>query len=137
MAAAVLGESQAWCRIQPGDLSSSHYELDPRAVAVAGAQVAKVVLERPHASRAVCQAGRVDIVFPLQTLHRSRWPAFGTAVVSGSASTLTSAERLQASHVAITARTPFWRMFAKLMRGPGLLLMVAPAGRFLARNRRT
>jgi hypothetical protein len=29
------------------------------------------------------------------------------------------------SHVAVTARTPFLRMFARVMGGPGLLLMVA------------
>ena len=36
----------------------------------------------------------------------------------GRASTLTSADRLQLSHVAVTARTPFWRMFAR-SRGQG------------------
>jgi hypothetical protein len=34
------------------------------------------------------------------------WPAFATVMVSGRASTLTSASRPQASHVAVTARTP-------------------------------
>ena len=34
----------------------------------------------------------------------------GTARVSGKASTLTSAERPQLAQVAVTARTPFWRM---------------------------
>jgi hypothetical protein len=36
---------------------------------------------------------------------------------------LTSALWPQASHVAVTARTPFWRMFANVMGGPGLLRM--------------
>ena len=30
---------------------------------------------------------------------------------------------LQASHCAVTARTPFWRMLARVIGGPGLLLM--------------
>ena len=42
----------------------------------------------------------------------------------GQASTLTSAERPQSAHEAVTARTPFWRMLASLMGGPGLLRMV-------------
>jgi len=67
-------------------------------------------------------AMQVDIVFPPHWLHRRCWPAFGTVTVSGSASKLTSASRPQASHVAVTARTPFWRMLAKVMGGPGLLL---------------
>jgi hypothetical protein len=74
----------------------------------------------------MCQAGRVDIVFAPQLLHRRRCPAFGTVTVSGSASTLTSAWRPQASQVAVTARTPFARMFESVMGGPGLLLMRAP-----------
>ena len=32
-------------------------------------------------------------------------------MVSGKRSTLTSAERPQLAHVAVTALTPFWRMF--------------------------
>lgn len=79
-------------------------------------------LSRPQASRAICQAGRVDIALPPHWLHLRRLPAFGTAVVSGRASTLTSAEWLQASHVAMTARTPFWRILASDMGGPGVLL---------------
>jgi hypothetical protein len=80
MGATVLGESQAWCRIQPGNPSSSHYELEPRAVAVAGAQGANVpdVLERPQLSRAVCQAGRVLIALPPHWLQRRRRPTWGT-----------------------------------------------------------
>ena len=61
------------------------------------------MVSRPHVSRAVCQAGRVEMALPPHWLHLSRWPAFGTCVVSGRASTLTSAERLQDSHVAMTA----------------------------------
>ena len=75
-----------------------------------------------HASRTACQAGRVDIALPPHWLHRRRWPACGTNTVSGRASTLTSAACLQASQVAMTARTPFWRMFARLMGGPEVLL---------------
>ena len=63
--------------------------------------------------------------------------ALGTVTVEGRASTLTSASRPQASHVAVTARTPFLRMFANVMGGPGLLRRVASPGKFLARNRRT
>jgi hypothetical protein len=74
--------------------------------------------------RAVCHAGRVQTRFPPHWLHRRRRPTWGTCRVSGRASTLTSAERPQASHVAVTARTPFWRMFARVMGGPGLLRMV-------------
>jgi hypothetical protein len=37
---------------------------------------------------------------------------------------LASALWLQASHVAVTARTPFSRMFARVMGGPELFLMV-------------
>ena len=53
--------------------------------------------------------------------------------VSGRASTLTSALWPQPSHVALTARTPFCRMFAKVIGGPGLLRVMAflvyhPAG---------
>jgi hypothetical protein len=48
---------------------------------------------------------------------------WGTVTVSGRASTLTSASRLQASQVAVTARTPFSRMLARVIGGPGLLRM--------------
>jgi hypothetical protein len=61
------------------------------------------------------------IVFPPQLLHRRRWPAFGTVTLSGSALTLTSASRLQASQVPVTARTPFSRIFARVIGAPGLL----------------
>jgi hypothetical protein len=57
-------------------------------------------------------AGRVEIVLAPQLLQRKRVPASGTVRVSGSASTLTSAWRPQASQVAVTMRTPFkacWR----------------------------
>jgi hypothetical protein len=76
----------------------------------------------------VCQAGLFDIAFPLHWLHRRRWPTFGTAVVSGRASTLTSADRLQVWHAATTARTPFSRMFRSDIGGPGLLRMVGLDG---------
>jgi hypothetical protein len=46
----------------------------------------------------------------------------GAATISGRASTLTSASRPQTSHLAVTARTPFLRMLAKVIGGPGLLL---------------
>ena len=46
---------------------------------------------------------------PPQLLHRRRLPALGTVTLSGMASTLTSAWWLQASQVAVTERTPFWR----------------------------
>jgi hypothetical protein len=59
------------------------------------------------------------IRLPPHALHRSRWPAWGTAIVSGSASTITSALCPQVSHSAVTARTPFCRMFASVMGGPG------------------
>ena len=67
---------------------------------------------------AVRHAGRVEIRFPPHELHRRRWAALGTVTLSASASTLTSALCPQASHVAITARTPFSRMFARVMGGP-------------------
>jgi hypothetical protein len=51
-------------------------------------------------------AGRVKTHFPPHRLQRSHWPALGTVIVSGSASTSTSPSRPQASHVAVTARTP-------------------------------
>ena len=47
-------------------------------------------------------------------------PALGTVIVSGSLSTLTSASRPQASQVAVTMRTPFWRMFISVIGGPKL-----------------
>jgi hypothetical protein len=40
---------------------------------------------------------------------------------------LTSASRLQASHVAVTARTPFSRMFARVLGGPKLFRIVMRA----------
>ena len=46
-----------------------------------------------------------------QHVQRRRLPAFGTVTVSGRASTLTSALWPQASQAAVTARTPFFRMF--------------------------
>ena len=67
---------------------------------------------------AVCHAGRVEIRFPPHEPHRRRWATLGTVTLSASASTLTSALCPQASHVAITARTPFSRMFARVMGGP-------------------
>jgi hypothetical protein len=73
---------------------------------------------------AVCRAGRVEIRFPPHEFHRRRWAALGTVALYGSASTLTSALCRQASHVAITARTPFERMLARVIGGPNLFLMV-------------
>ena len=61
---------------------------------------------------------------PPQLLQRSRLPASGTVRVSGRRSTLTSAERPQFAHDALTERTPFKRMLARVMGGPGLLRMV-------------
>jgi hypothetical protein len=40
---------------------------------------------------------------------------------------LTSASRPQASHLAVTARTPFKRMFASVIGGPKLFLPVMRA----------
>ena len=60
------------------------------------------------------------MVFPPQLLHRRRLPVSGTVRVSGRRSTLTSADRPQLAQVAVTARTPFWRMLASNMGGPGL-----------------
>jgi hypothetical protein len=48
-------------------------------------------------------------------LQRRRWPASGTVRVSGSRSTLTSAERPQFAHDAMAMQTPFWRMLASDM----------------------
>ena len=73
-----------------------------------------------HDVGAVCHAGLVDIVFPPHRLQRRRWPAFGTVTVSGRASTLTSALWPQASQAALTAWTPFARMFESVIGGPGL-----------------
>jgi hypothetical protein len=42
-------------------------------------------------------------------------------VAAGKASRFTSAWCPHLRHVAITARTPFWRTFRKVMGGPGLL----------------
>jgi hypothetical protein len=47
------------------------------------------------------------MVLPPQLLQRRRLPTSGTARVSGKASTLTSAERPQFAHVAVTDRTTF------------------------------
>ena len=58
----------------------------------------------------VCQAGRAEIVLSPQLLQRRRLPTSGTVRVSGSRSTLTSAERPQLAHAAMTKRTPFWRI---------------------------
>jgi hypothetical protein len=60
----------------------------------------------------VCHAGRVEIVLAPHRLQRSRRPASGTCTLSGRASTLTSALCPQASHDAVTMRTPFERMLA-------------------------
>ena len=111
-----------------------------------GASIGGRLLGHPEAVRAdrqarrgvglpICHAGRVDIVFPPQLLHRRRWPAFGTVTASGRASTLTSALWPQASQAALTARTPFARMFARVMGGPGLLRMVQVESRRIARAR--
>jgi hypothetical protein len=78
---------------------------------------------RPHASRAVCQAGLVDIAFPPHWLHRKCWPALGTVTVSDRASTLTSAEWLQASHVAAHHADAVLAHVARVIGGPGLLRM--------------
>jgi len=56
---------------------------------------------------------------------RRRW----TVRVSGRASALTSASRPQASHVAVTARTPFARMLARVMGGPVCCAWLARASR--------
>jgi hypothetical protein len=69
----------------------------------------------------VCHAGRVSIFFPPHALHLSRRPTSGTNVVSGKASTFTSALCPQA-HVAMTARTPFARMLARDIGGPKFFL---------------
>ena len=60
----------------------------------------------------------------------------GTVRVSGRASTLTSAERPQLAHDAVTMRTPFWRMLASVIGGPGLLRMVPVAHQELTHKRR-
>jgi hypothetical protein len=73
-----------------------------------------------HDVGAVCHAGLADIVFPPHQLQRRRGPAFGTVTVSGRASTLTSALWPQASQAALTAWTPFARMFESVIGGPGL-----------------
>jgi hypothetical protein len=57
------------------------------------------------------------MVLPPQLLHRRRLPVSGTVRVSGSRSTLTSAERPQLAHEAVTLRTPFWRMLARVIGG--------------------
>ena len=68
----------------------------------------------------VYQAGQVEIVLAPHRLHRSRWPASGTVVVSGKLSTLTSPRRgCRLRHVAVTMRTPFKRMLARVIGGPG------------------
>ena len=69
------------------------------------------------------------MVFPPQLLHRRRLPVSGTVRVSGRRSTLTSADRPQLAQAAVTERTPFWRMFARDIGGPGLVRM--SAGRLL------
>ena len=72
----------------------------------------------------MCHAGRVEIVLPPQLLQRSLLPVSGTVRVSGRRSTLTSAERPQLAHAAMTERTPFKRMLPRVMGGPGLERMV-------------
>jgi hypothetical protein len=56
----------------------------------------------PHASSAASQ-----IPFPPHSLQRKRRPTSGTMIVPARASTFTSATCPQASHLAITACTPF------------------------------
>jgi hypothetical protein len=60
-------------------------------------------------------SGLVDIVLPPQLLQQSRLPASKTVRVSDSRSTLTSAERPQLAHDAMTVRMPFKRMFASVI----------------------
>jgi hypothetical protein len=60
------------------------------------------------------------MVLPPQLLHRRRLPTPGTVRVSGRRSTLTLAERPQLAHDAMTERTPFSRMLARVIGGPGL-----------------
>jgi hypothetical protein len=79
----------------------------------------------------VCHAGRVEIVLPPQWLQRSRRPASGTVRVSGKASTLTSADRPQLAQVAVTARTPFKRMLARVIGGPGFERVVIALADYL------
>jgi hypothetical protein len=74
--------------------------------------------EPPHWSPAARYAGRVLICFPPHELQRKRRPTSGTTTVSAKASTFTSAACPQASHLTITARTPFSRMLASVIRGP-------------------
>jgi hypothetical protein len=73
--------------------------------------------------------------FPQHWVNRSRRPASGTTIVSGNASTFTSALCPHASHVAITARSPFARMLARVMGSPCLLCATIPNGSHRASNR--
>jgi hypothetical protein len=66
----------------------------------------------------VCQAGRVLTRLLPHWLHRNRRPASGTATVSESWSTTTSALWPQSSQVAVTACTPFLRMLPSVIGGP-------------------
>jgi hypothetical protein len=59
--------------------------------------------------------------FPPHRLQRKRRLTSGATMVSASASTFTSATWPQASHLAMTARAPFWRMFASVIGGPKFL----------------
>jgi hypothetical protein len=65
-------------------------------------------------SRAVCQAGLVSICFPALTASKPS-TRLGDKRRLRQGSTPTSAARPQASHVAMTARTPFWRMLASVI----------------------
>jgi hypothetical protein len=92
---------------------------------------------RGYLVRFVCHAGLVSILFPPHWLHRRHRPTSGTmivsgkastftSIVSGKASTFTSALCPQARQAAITARTPFLRMFPKVMGGPGFSRATMP-----------
>ena len=85
------------------------------------------VMERPKGGKLFARLERGDIVIaakldrlfrfvlPPQLPQRKRAPASGTVRVSGSASTLTSAWWAQAWQVAVTERTPFKRMLARVI----------------------
>ena len=68
---------------------------------------------------------------PPQLLQRRRLAASGTVRVSGRASTLTSAERPQFAQAAMTERTPFKRMLARVIGGPRLERMVEVRAMFI------
>ena len=69
------------------------------------------------------RGSRVLIRCPPHWLHLSGRPASGTNVVSGNPSTVTSALCAQASHFAITARTPLRRMGIAIVVGGAVVLL--------------